>query len=116
FVEGRLDDVIIRGGENLSPGEIEDVLANHPGLQEVAVYGEPDEQWGEVVIAAVVARPGCVVTEAAVKDWVGRHLRSTRVPARVDFLEELPRNDMGKLLRRSLRSQQQSVPVSLNNA
>ncbi|MFN2538043.1 MAG: class I adenylate-forming enzyme family protein [Mycobacteriales bacterium] len=104
FVEGRLDDVIIRGGENLSPGEIEDVLAKHPALEEAAVYGEPDEQWGEVVVAAVVVRAGAVVDEQELKEWVSQHLRSSRVPARVEFLSELPRNDLGKLLRRVLKA------------
>jgi acyl-CoA synthetase (AMP-forming)/AMP-acid ligase II len=103
FVEGRLDDVIIRGGENMSPGEIEDVLVRHPDVVEVAVYGVPDEQWGEAVHAAVVVRPGVSSDEAALQEWVGSHLRSSRVPARIEFLEALPRNDLGKVLRRALR-------------
>ena len=103
FVEGRLDDVIVRGGENLSPGEIEEVLARHPGVVEVAVYGVPDEQWGEVPVAAVVIRETAPPTEHDLQDWVAQHLRSTRVPARVEVLDQLPRNEMGKLLRRELR-------------
>jgi acyl-CoA synthetase (AMP-forming)/AMP-acid ligase II len=103
FVEGRLDDVIVRGGENLSPGEIEDVLARHPDVVEVAVYGVPDEQWGEVPVAAVVLTEGARLDETTVQAWVADNLRSSRVPARVSFLIELPRNDMGKLLRRELR-------------
>ena len=103
FVDGRLDDVIVRGGENLSPGEIEDVLARHPEVIEVAVYGVPDEQWGEVPIAALVLCEGAQLDEASAKSWVAENLRSSRVPAEVLFLTELPRNDMGKLLRRELR-------------
>lgn len=110
FVEGRLDDVIVRGGENLSPGEIEDVLARHPAVVEVAVYGVPDEQWGEVPVAAVVRAEGAELDEAAVQEWVVQHLRSSRVPAVVEFLSELPRNDMGKLLRRELRRSSSRSP------
>lgn len=103
FVEGRLDDVIVRGGENLSPGEIEDVIARHPAVAEVAVFGVPDEQWGEVPVAAVVRADGADLDEDEVAQWVVQHLRSSRSPAAVHFLTELPRNDMGKLLRRELR-------------
>ena len=104
FVEGRLDDVIVRGGENMSPGEIEDVLARHPGVAEVGVYGLPDPEWGEIVAASVVAVPGSGVTEADLREWVARHLRSSRVPAVIRFPDSLPRNDMGKLLRRVLKA------------
>lgn len=104
FVEGRLDDVIVRGGENLSPGEIEDVLVKHPDVVEVAVFGVPDEQWGEVPVAAVVTQPGRALEPEALQRWVADNLRSSRVPARVDFLDALPRNDMGKVLRRELRA------------
>ncbi|GAA3146585.1 hypothetical protein GCM10010466_42010 [Planomonospora alba] len=103
FVEGRLDDVIVRGGENLSPGEIEDVLLQHPAVAETAVIGMPDEQWGEVVAAVVVTRPGTAPTADELRGWVGDRLRSSRVPAKVVFRDSLPRNDVGKLLRRDLR-------------
>jgi acyl-CoA synthetase (AMP-forming)/AMP-acid ligase II len=103
FVEGRLDDVIVRGGENLSPGEIEDALAEHPGVAEVVVYGIADLHWGEVVAASVVRAPGSVVAAEDLQQWVARRLRSSRVPAVVRFHEDLPRNDMGKLLRRVLK-------------
>jgi acyl-CoA synthetase (AMP-forming)/AMP-acid ligase II len=104
FVEGRLDDVIVRGGENMSPGEIEDVLARHPSVAEVGVYGLPDPEWGEIVAASVVAVPGSGVTAADLREWVARHLRSSRVPAVIRFPDSLPRNDMGKLLRRVLKA------------
>ncbi|GAA1572753.1 hypothetical protein GCM10009678_64180 [Actinomadura kijaniata] len=103
FVEGRLDDVIVRGGENLSPGEIEDVLLQHPAVAEAAVVGVPDEQWGEVVAAVIVARPGTEPSAGELRAWVGERLRSSRVPARFAFCSALPRNDLGKLLRRDLR-------------
>ncbi len=103
FVEGRLDDVIVRGGENMSPGEIEDVLIQHPGVADAAVVGVPDNEWGEVVAAAVVAEPGSTVTEEELQQWVRDHLRSSRMPAVVDIRETLPYNETGKLLRRVLK-------------
>jgi acyl-CoA synthetase (AMP-forming)/AMP-acid ligase II len=103
FLAGRLDDVIVRGGENLSPGEIEDVLINHPAISEAAVVGVPDTQWGEVPACALVCEPGVSVSVEEIQAWVAQHLRSARVPAVVHFCAELPYNDTGKLLRRELK-------------
>lgn len=103
YVDGRLDDVIVRGGENLSPGEIEDVLRQHPGVADVAVVGEPDAQWGERVVAFVVARQDAACDAQALQAWVRERLRSTRTPEAVHFRDALPYNDTGKLLRRVLR-------------
>jgi acyl-CoA synthetase (AMP-forming)/AMP-acid ligase II len=105
YVEGRLDDVIVRGGENMSPGEIEDVLLQHPSVAEVAVTGVPDDEWGEVVAAVVVLEPGAAVSEAEIQEWVRTHLRSSRAPAIVEMRAELPYNETGKLLRRVLRDE-----------
>ena len=105
FVDGRLDDVIVRGGENLSPGEIEDALTAHDAVAEAAVVGVHDDQWGEVAVAAVVTAPGHEVTEDELKRWVASQLRSTRVPERVLFRDALPYNETGKLLRRALKSE-----------
>ncbi|MBY8857125.1 acyl--CoA ligase [Nocardia sp. CA2R105] len=105
FLDGRADDVIVRGGENISPGEIEDVLAEHPAVAEAAVVGVGDREWGERVEAVVVAAPGAVVDEPALQDWVRERLRSTRVPARIHEWTELPFNETGKLLRRKLRDE-----------
>jgi acyl-CoA synthetase (AMP-forming)/AMP-acid ligase II len=105
FVEGRLDDVIVRGAENLSPGEIEDVLVQHPAVAEAAVVGVPSEEWGEAVAAAVVLVDDAGATEAELQDWVRTRLRSARTPERIDFRAELPYNETGKLLRRVLRSE-----------
>ena len=104
FVEGRLDDVIVRGGENLSPGEIENALLQHPAVTDAVVYGQPDEMWGEVVVAAVVTAPGSDPSPEDLQAWVASLLRSSRVPARIRFLSEVPRNDLGKVLRRVLRA------------
>ncbi len=103
FLAGRLDDVIVRGGENLSPGEIEDVLINHPSVSEAAVVGIPDTQWGEVPACALVCEPGTTVSAEEIQSWVAQHLRSARVPSVVYLCDELPYNDTGKLLRRELK-------------
>ncbi len=103
FLEGRIDDVIVRGGENLSPGEIEDVLLEHPAVADAAVVGIPDVEWGEGVAAAIVLKPGASASAAELQAWVKRHLRSSRVPQLVRFEPELPYNETGKLLRRRVR-------------
>lgn len=104
FLDGRLDDVIVRGGENISPGEIEDVLRTHPAVADVAVVGAPDEQWGERVAAVVVPR-GAAPPESELADWVKSKLRSTKTPETWVFRDELPYNDTGKLLRRVLKAE-----------
>jgi acyl-CoA synthetase (AMP-forming)/AMP-acid ligase II len=103
FLEGRIDDIIVRGGENMSPGEIEDVLLEHEAVEDAAVVGIPDEQWGEAVAAMVVRKPGRQVDADELRDWVTKHLRSSRAPSRIEFRDELPYNETGKLLRRTVR-------------
>ena len=106
YVDGRLDDVIVRGGENISPGEVEDVLHAHPAVTEAAVIGIPDTEWGEAVAAVVVLRSGATpVSEADLQGWVRERLRSTKAPTVVDFRTELPYSPTGKLLRRVLRDE-----------
>jgi acyl-CoA synthetase (AMP-forming)/AMP-acid ligase II len=104
FLEGRLDDVIVRGAENLSPGEIEDVLVHHPAVAEAAVFGLPDTEWGEKVVAAVVLQPDAEASEAELQQWVRERLRSTKTPEQIHFRSELPHNETGKLLRRVLKA------------
>jgi len=101
YVTGRLDDVIVRGGENISPGEIEDVLLSHPGISDAAVIGVPSVQWGETIAAVVVGDVGADELKALVTD----RLRGSRSPDYVLYRDELPYNDTGKLLRRVLRSE-----------
>jgi long-chain acyl-CoA synthetase len=103
FVEGRIDDVIVRGGENLSPGEIEEVLLAHPAVADCAVVGVPDVQWGESVAAVIVTRADSAPRADELCEWVKARLRSSRVPTRVEFWPELPYNETGKLLRRKVR-------------
>jgi long-chain acyl-CoA synthetase len=103
FLEGRVDDVIVRGGENMSPGEIEDVLLAHDSVADAAVVGVPDEQWGEAVAAVIVLRPGASTSASELQQWVKDRLRSSRTPERIEFAVELPYNETGKLLRRKVR-------------
>jgi acyl-CoA synthetase (AMP-forming)/AMP-acid ligase II len=104
FVEGRLDDVIVRGGENMSPGEIEDVLREHPAVADVAVLGVPDDQWGEAVAAVIVPREAQPSPDELAA-FVKARLRSSKTPEVWAFREALPYNDTGKLLRRQLKAE-----------
>jgi acyl-CoA synthetase (AMP-forming)/AMP-acid ligase II len=104
FIEGRADDVIVRGGENMSPGEIEDVLLQHERVADVAVFGVPDEEWGEVVAAFVVPTDEAAVDPDELRQWVRDRLRSSRMPAVIEFRPALPYSETGKLLRRELRA------------
>lgn len=105
FLEGRVDDVIVRGGENISPGEIEAVLLLHPAVSDAAVVAVPSTEWGEAVGAAVVVRPGHHATAAELQAWVHARMRSSRVPEHIEFRDELPYNEMGKVLRRVVRQE-----------
>ena len=105
FLDGRSDDVIVRGGENISPGEIEDVLLGHAAVADVAVVAMPDEQWGEAVAAAIVLKPGAVADVAELQELVKAKLRSSRVPQKIVFKDALPYNETGKVLRRLIRQE-----------
>lgn len=105
FLEGRADDVIVKGGENMSPGEIEDALLEHEAVADVAVAGIPDEQWGEGVGAAVVLKAGKSADVEELQAWVKDKMRSSRVPQLIQFWEELPYNETGKLLRRVVKAE-----------
>jgi acyl-CoA synthetase (AMP-forming)/AMP-acid ligase II len=104
FLSGRADDVIVRGGENMSPGEIEDVLLTHPAVADACACAIPSVEWGEAVGVAIVLRDGHEMpAEPDLKDLVRARLRSSRVPEKIVFLSELPYNEMGKLLRRKVK-------------
>lgn len=104
YLGGRTDDIIVRGGENISPGEIEEVLLTHPAIAKAAVVGIPSDQWGESVAAALVLRAGQRVTTAELQSFTRSRLRSSRTPEDIRFVESLPYNEMGKMLRREIRS------------
>lgn len=104
FLSGRADDVIVRGGENMSPGEIEDVLLGHAAVADACACAIPSVEWGEAVGIAVVVREGHdQPSEQELKELIRGRLRSSRVPDRVRFVRELPYNEMGKLLRREVK-------------
>ncbi len=104
FLAGRADDVIVRGGENMSPGEIEDVLMSHPAIADSAAVGVPSIEWGEAVGIAIVAKPGQTLpSDDELRALIKGRLRSSRVPERIVRLDTLPYNEMGKLLRREVR-------------
>ncbi|MBV8980915.1 MAG: long-chain fatty acid--CoA ligase, partial [Acidimicrobiia bacterium] len=102
FVQGRADDTIIRGGENIAPSEIEDVLAQHPWVADAAVAGIPDEEWGHRIGAFIVPKPGARPDAAALREYTRAHLRSSKTPDEIVFVPELPTTPTGKILRRKL--------------
>ena len=102
-IRDRVKDMIVSGGENVYPRGIEDVLARHPAVLEAAVIGVPDARWGEAVKAVVVPRPGTALSEGQVMAFCRQHLGGFEVPRSVEFVEALPRNAAGKVLRRVLR-------------
>jgi acyl-CoA synthetase (AMP-forming)/AMP-acid ligase II len=105
FITGRKKDLIIRGGENISPGEIENVLMSHPGIEDAAVIGVPDVEWGEVVKAIIVPGEGAAPTPEELVAFTKERLSSFKAPQYFAFVEELPRNPMGKVLKTDLRKQ-----------
>ncbi len=104
YVVDRRDDLIISGGENVYPAEVEAVLLAHPAVVEAGVVGRPDARWGQVVQAAVVLRSGQPVSADALRAWCRARLAGYKVPTTILFMDELPRNAAGKLLRRALRA------------
>ncbi|HEY91484.1 MAG TPA: long-chain-fatty-acid--CoA ligase [Dehalococcoidia bacterium] len=105
FLAGRTTDMIIRGGENISPEEVEGVIHEHPKVEEAAVIGIPDDEWGEVPMCVVVLKEGQSATEDEIIEYCRTALASYKRPRRIAFTEELPRNQMGKVLKRLLRDQ-----------
>ena len=102
FITGRSDDTIIRGGENIAPAELEDVLVEHPHVDEVAVVGEQDAQWGQAIVAVIVPTAGIDPNPEELREYVRKVLRGSRTPDRIVFRDELPTNATGKLLRREI--------------
>ena len=102
FIEGRDDEMIVSGGENVFPAEVEELLAGHEAVEEVAVIGVDDEKFGQRLKAFVVLRSGANLSEDEAKDYVKQNLAGYKTPREVVFIDELPRNSTGKVLKREL--------------
>ncbi len=103
YIHDRVKDMIVSGGENVYPAEVESVLYGHPDVEDVAVIGVPDDRWGEAVKAIVVLRDGAQTTDRDLMDACRRQIAGFKIPRSVDFVAELPRNPTGKVLKRELR-------------
>jgi acyl-CoA synthetase (AMP-forming)/AMP-acid ligase II len=103
YLVDRKDDMIVSGGFNIYPKEVEDILYGHPAVLEAAVFGVPDETWGEAVKAVISVRSGMKVTEEEIIEHCRKHLASYKKPKSVDFIEELPKSPFGKIWRRKLK-------------
>jgi long-chain acyl-CoA synthetase len=103
FIVDRLKDMIITGGENVYSLEVEEVLYTHPHVQECAVIGTPDKEWGERVTAFILPKPGRTIDEGGLKDFLKARLSVYKVPKRFFVVDDLPRSPAGKLLKRKLR-------------
>jgi len=104
FIHDRVKDMIVSGGENIYPAEVESALYGHPAVADVAVIGIPDDRWGEGVKAIVVKKPGAEVTAGELIDFARTRIAGYKVPRSVDFIDVLPRNPSGKILKRELRA------------
>ena len=104
-ITGRIKDMIIRGGENIYPKEIEDFIYTHPKVKDVQVIGVPDKQYGEEIMACVILKDGETMTEDELKDYVRTHMAKHKTPRYVDFVTEFPMNAAGKILKYKMREQ-----------
>jgi long-chain acyl-CoA synthetase len=111
FIGGRSDDTIIRGGENIAPAELEDVLIEHAHVHDVAVVGVEDPQWGQAIVAVVVPAAGIDPDPEELREHVRKSLRGSRTPDRVVFRDELPTNATGKVLRREIVEELRAAPA-----
>jgi fatty-acyl-CoA synthase len=102
-ISDRIKDMIISGGENVYPAEVESALMRHPAIAEVAVIGEPDAQWGETVLAVAALKQGQTLTIEALREFAGESLARYKLPRRLEMVKALPRNATGKILKYQLR-------------
>jgi long-chain acyl-CoA synthetase len=114
FLTDRIKDMIVSGGENVYPIEVEEVLSQHPAVLEAAVIGLPHERWGEAVTAVIVRRSGCAVDLEELLAFARARLAGYKLPRRVEFVEELPRTPTGKVLKRELRARYGGTPESVS--
>ena len=104
YIHDRVKDMIVSGGENVYPAEVENALFGHPAVADAAVIGVPDDRWGEAVKACVVLKPGETADAADIIAFAKTRIAGFKVPKTIDFVEALPRNPSGKILRRELRA------------
>jgi fatty-acyl-CoA synthase len=104
-ITGRIKEIIIRGGENISPREVEDVLRHHPVVSDVYVFGIPDEKFGEEVAAAIRLNPGMTATAEEIMDFCQDKIAKFKIPRSIRFVEEFPMTASGKVQRYKLRQQ-----------
>ncbi len=116
YILDRAKDMIISGGENIYPAEVEAVLARHPGVADVAVLGRPDPTWGEAVHAVIIPAPGPAVSPAEIVTWCRGQLAHFKCPRTVQFVSTLPRTTTGKVLKRELRAQLSARPPTTEQA
>ena len=105
YMVDRKSDMIVSGGMNIYPAEIEAVMIGHPKIAEVAVIGVPDEKWGQSVKALIIAAPGMDVTEEEIIEWCRGKMAGYRIPRSVDFVSEFPKTPTGKIKKKVLREQ-----------
>ena len=116
FVTGRLKDLIITGGENVYPREIEEVLYALPQVEECSVIGLPDSEWGERVTAMIVPAPGCTVSPGELKNALKRVLSAYKVPKEFRIVAELPKTNTGKILKRLIKKEIQEAAYGADQA
>ena len=102
-ITGRLKDMIIRGGENIYPKEIEEFIYTHPKVSDVQVIGVPDEQYGEEIMACIILKEGETMTEDEIKDYILSHMAKHKVPRYIQFVDSFPMNVAGKILKYKMR-------------
>lgn len=103
YIVDRIKDMIVSGGENIYSAEVEAAISAHPAVKDAAVIGVPDDRWGEVPKAFVVAEPGTILTEKDLIEFVRERIAHYKAPRSVEFVDSLPRNASGKILKRELR-------------
>ena len=114
FVTGRIKELIIKGGENIAPKEIDDVLYKHPAVLDAAAVGIPDDNYGEEIFCCVVLKPGTTVTEEELRKHCLEHLGAFKTPKMIRMMEELPKGPSGKIQRLMLREFCQRISSRLN--
>jgi long-chain acyl-CoA synthetase len=103
YIQDRIKEMIVSGGENIYPAEVENAIAGHPAVQDVAVIGVPDDRWGEAVKAIIACKPGMSADAVEIIAYARERIAGYKLPKSVDFVASIPRNASGKILRRDLR-------------